>query len=143
MRCSCTSAPTCAVGTTYSWPYRPRCSARFRSFPLFRWARAEVARLVELIADDAAARHCPRRAVASALVSLAGAGVPAAALGAGGPTVLARVNRMLTPAQPLGRLRVLAAGTSVALLLTIPVVLAAAPAVGALVMDYCPLPLPA
>ncbi len=44
-----------------------------------RWAREEQARLLEMIADDDAARHGDRLSVAGALIRLAGGAVPAAA----------------------------------------------------------------
>jgi Zn-dependent protease with chaperone function len=65
--------------------------------PLFGWAERQVAHLLELRADDAAARVHGRRAVASALVALvcAGATTPAGALGAAGGHVRTRVERLI------------------------------------------------
>lgn len=65
-------------------------------------ARRDVARLVEMLADDKASAGRPRRSVATALVALAGAATPTGALAAGGPAALARVRRLLAPAAPLG-----------------------------------------
>jgi len=42
-----------------------------------RWAREEQARLLEMIAEDDAARHGDRLSVAGALIRLAGGAVPA------------------------------------------------------------------
>lgn len=81
-------------------------AALARAFPVvpaFRAAQAELGRLVELHADDVASRGSDRITVATALVRLAEAAVPAPALGAGGPTAVARVRRLVAPAQPLGR----------------------------------------
>jgi len=110
--------------------------------PAFRYAAAEVDRLVEMLADDAATRRCDRWTVATALVALAEAQAPRAALAAGGPTALARVRRLVGPAAPLGVARSTAIVTVVAAALFLPVVVAAAPAVAAAGADYCLITLP-
>src|SRR5450755_4895951 len=51
--------------------------------PFFGVAARQIAYLVEVAADDAAARRAPRLTVAAALLAVAAAGVPAGALGAG------------------------------------------------------------
>lgn len=103
----------------------------FPFVPAFRWANDEVARLVELLADDAAARRCQRDALAGALGALAaepGLGaVPAVSLGATGPAVSGRVRRLLGPVPPLTRWAVTFWGAASLALLAIPV-LGAAPA---------------
>ena len=68
--------------------------------PLFGWAEQQVGHLLELRADDAAARLHGRQMVASALVALvcAGTTTPAGALGASGGRVRARVERLMRPA---------------------------------------------
>ncbi len=53
--------------------------------------------LAELAADDAAARHHDRGDLAAAVVILAKAGVRTAALTAGGPAAVARIQRLLAP----------------------------------------------
>ncbi|MFI5615456.1 M56 family metallopeptidase [Amycolatopsis sp. NPDC051903] len=74
---------------------------------LFTSGSAEVARLLEMCADDAAARAHGRRTVLQALVALAGAApVPAGALGASGVGVLARAERLAAPADLSRRVRV-------------------------------------
>ena len=79
----------------------PFC-ALARAFPrsrLVRQARATVALLVEMLADDRALRQRPARELATALlrVGASGAGrVPAGALAAGDDEVVARVTRLLT-----------------------------------------------
>ena len=70
----------------------------FPFVPLFREAATVVPSLVEMAADQRAVRRSDRRSLASALVRLADASVPAGALGAGGPTVSDRVRWLLTPA---------------------------------------------
>ena len=109
----------------------------FPNIPLLRIAVLEVTRLVEMLADDVAARRSDRTLVATALVMLAEATTPEAALAAGGPTALARVSRLLAPANPLGRVRTAGGFGLVAMTLLAPVVIAAAPAVAAIAMSWC------
>lgn len=69
-----------------------------RAFPrvrLFAAGARQIARLVELCADDAAARRTGPRPVAEALLALTSAG-PGGALAAGGMDALARAHRLLT-----------------------------------------------
>ena len=79
----------------------PFC-ALARAFPrsrLVRQARATVALLVEMLADDRALRQRPARELATALlrVGASGAGrAPAGTLAAGDDEVVARVTRLLT-----------------------------------------------
>jgi len=115
----------------------------FPVVPLFTAARAELARLVELAADDAASRRHERLSVAAALAVLAGAGSPAAGLAAGGPTALGRVRRLLQPARPLGTARTMLGAVLVAAVLLTPVAVAAEPILAVTHVLYCPLPLPA
>ncbi|HJZ08957.1 MAG TPA: M56 family metallopeptidase, partial [Trebonia sp.] len=106
--------------------------------PLMRDAEEQVARLVELHADDAAARGRDPRLLATALVLLATAGSPAPALAAGAIDSVQRIHRLLAPAQPLGRARrQLLRATAAALALT-PVLLALTPAVLALALGRLP-----
>jgi Zn-dependent protease with chaperone function len=102
--------------------------------PLMRDADAQVARLVELHADDAATRAHDPGLLAAALVVLATGASPAPALAAAATDVLQRIHRLLRPAEPLSRVRrQLLRGTAAALALT-PVLLALAPAVVALAL---------
>ena len=73
--------------------------------PLMRDAEVQVARLVELDADDAATRACDPRLLATALVVLAIAGSPVTALAAGATDSVQRIHRLLGPGEPLGRAR--------------------------------------
>ena len=73
--------------------------------PLMRDAEEQVARLVELHADDAATRARDPRLLATALVVLATAASPAPALAAGATDSVQRIHRLLGPAEPLGRAR--------------------------------------
>jgi bla regulator protein blaR1 len=106
--------------------------------PLMRDAEEQVARLVELHADDAAARGRDPRLLATALVLLAAAPSPASALAAGATDSVQRIRRLLGPGEPLGRARRrLLRGAAVALAL-IPVLLALTPAVVALALGKLP-----
>jgi Zn-dependent protease with chaperone function len=114
----------------------------FPRVPAFRDAHRELARLVEMLADDVAARRNDRVTIATALVRLAEASTPVAALGAGGNTSLARVRRLVAPAQPLGTARSILAAVAAAALLATPVAVVAAPAVLAAAADLCPIDFP-
>lgn len=107
---------------------------------VLRHAREEVTRLVEIAADDAASRDHPRHTIAWALVTLAEAASPPAALAAGGPTTVARIRRLLAPPRPLGALRTAAGSAAVVLLVMAPIVMAVTPGVIAVVTTYCPYP---
>jgi len=77
-------------------------AATFPGVPLFTQGPAEVARLAEMCADDAAARHSSRPTLVAALLAM-GTGtpvqaLPAAALAATGGAVTARVQRLTEPA---------------------------------------------
>jgi Zn-dependent protease with chaperone function len=110
--------------------------------PAFRWANDDVTRLVELIADDAAARQCERQDLAAALVVLAADSrplVPAAAFAASGPAVAVRVKRLLGSGQGLGRRA--GAGWLLAFLLLLAVpLLAVSPALAGAtdLLSHCP-----
>ncbi|MGV9770621.1 M56 family metallopeptidase [Streptosporangium sp. NPDC003464] len=109
----------------------------FPRLPLFARAKGEVARLIELLADDIAARRHRRIHIASALVRLATGRAPAFALGAGGETALTRVRRMLNPAAPLGRRERLAGLAAVVLLLAGPVTVAVEPGLRSFLAHHC------
>jgi beta-lactamase regulating signal transducer with metallopeptidase domain len=107
----------------------------FPRVPLLRDAAAAVPQLVEMAADDAAGSRTGRSPVAAALVTLAAATPPAAALGAGGAGSVARVQRLLRPATPLGR-----AGTAGTLIVTLTFL--AAPAIAAVAPAWAAGPMP-
>ncbi|HEY3878422.1 MAG TPA: M56 family metallopeptidase [Trebonia sp.] len=113
-------------------------AAAFPRVPLFSAGAAEVTRLAEMSADDAAARSAGRRTVAAALLALAtGTSVPdapAAPASAGPSAVLAaaehavpaRVDRLLAPSRPAVAARAAALLAAVtALLALVPPLLAA------------------
>ncbi|MEV6868701.1 M56 family metallopeptidase [Streptosporangium subroseum] len=112
-------------------------SRAFPHLPLFVRARGEVARLIELLADDVAARHHPRIHIAAALVRLATGRAPAFMLGAGGETALTRVRRMLSPAAPLRRRERIAGLAAVAFLLAGPAAVAAIPGLSSFLAHHC------
>jgi Zn-dependent protease with chaperone function len=71
----------------------------FPGVPLLAQAEGQLGVLAEMTADDTAARGHRRDDLAAALVILAGAGPRPAALTAGGPAAMIRLERMLTPPQ--------------------------------------------
>ncbi|WP_449406871.1 M56 family metallopeptidase [Microbacterium maritypicum] len=113
-----------------------------RAFPgvgAFRESHAALERLVEMQADDTAARHGSRLTVATALVRLGEhAMTPSAALGAGGASAVDRVRRLVAPARPLGARKALMATLATGALLVLPLFLAVAPASAAGAMPPCP-----
>jgi Zn-dependent protease with chaperone function len=106
--------------------------------PLMQDAEEQVARLVELHADDAAIRARDPRLLATALVVLATAASPASTLAAGATDSVQRIHRLLGPNQPLGRARRQLLRASAAALALTPVLLALAPAVVALALGKLP-----
>ncbi|MGH3298757.1 MAG: M56 family metallopeptidase [Trebonia sp.] len=72
----------------------------FPRVPLFAQAEPELRRLAEMAADDAAARRQGRDQLAKALVILSKAAARPAALAAGGPAAVARIQRLLDPPRP-------------------------------------------
>lgn len=111
----------------------------FRRVPLFHVACEQTELLVEMLADDAAARRQTQQTVASALLTLGEQRVQLGVLAAGGPSVAGRAERLLSPDHPLGVLARAATLTAVAVALTVPVAVAVAPAAAAAAIDYCPL----
>jgi Zn-dependent protease with chaperone function len=114
----------------------------FPLLPLLRDAEAQVARLVELHADDTASRAADPRALATALVLLATPvqATPAPALAAAATDAVQRIHRLIGPAEPLGRLRRHVLGASAAALALAPVLMALTPAVVALALGRVPAP---
>lgn len=116
--------------------------AAFPFVPALRYAKAEVSRLLEMVADDAAAGSNDRITLATALIRLAEGAVPAGTLGAGGDSAVARVRRLAAPSNPLGRIRMVLTLSGVAVLAVTPVLLAAAPALAVSLAGYCPVGFP-
>ena len=110
----------------------------FPGVTAFREARGTLGRLVEMLADDNAARRSDRLTVATALVRLAEHGMtPVTALGAGGESALSRVRRLVAPARPLGTGRTAIATVATGALLVLPLFFAIAPASAAGTMPPC------
>ena len=107
----------------------------FPFIPLMRDAAGQVARLAEMHADDAATAGRDARPLATALVVLASAGAgPAPARAAAGTDAVHRIQRLLAPAEPLGRVRRHLLRTAAAGLALVPLLLALTPAVVALAL---------
>ena len=102
--------------------------------PLMRDIDMQVARLVEMHADDAAARTNQPRSLATALVVLATSASPGPVLAAAATDSVQRVQRLLRPPEPLGTVRLRVLRTAAASLALTPIVLAIAPAVLALAL---------
>ncbi|WP_328747217.1 M56 family metallopeptidase [Streptomyces sp. NBC_00285] len=110
----------------------------FPRVPLFRTAEAEIARLVEMRADDMAAARSGRLTTAAALLAVAGGRAPAVALAAGGSTASRRVRRLIEPCRPLSRLRIVAGSLTAAVALAVPLLVVGGPAAAATQSNYCP-----
>lgn len=84
---------------------------------LFTTAASEVAKLLEICADDAAVRkHNPRTVLGALLTLSVGAAIPTGALGATGVGVLARAERLAEPPSPAKRARTRALLSGITLL---------------------------
>ena len=106
--------------------------------PLTRVADAQITRLVEMHADDAATADRNTGPLATALVILAGASGPTPGLAAAATDAVQRIQRLLRPAEPLSRLRRRLLGAGAAVLALTPVLLALTPAVVALALGRVP-----
>jgi Zn-dependent protease with chaperone function len=125
-----------------------RISRRALPFlPLMRDAEAQVERLVELHADDAATQVRDPASLATALVVLASASAsarapvpaaPAPVLASAATDAVQRIHRLLRPAEPLGRSRQLLLRAATAALVLGPMAMALAPAVLALALGRVP-----
>ena len=108
----------------------------FPHVPLFAAAASQISCLVEMAADDAAARRAHRLTLAGALLTLAAARVPAGALGAGGTTAAQRIRRLIDSPRPASRGR--RAATSVLALIAAPAVAFSVPALALMTISPCP-----
>lgn len=115
-----------------------------RAFPgiaLFAVAAQQTARLVELAADDCAAKDVGRVTVASAIVRLAAMQAPRSALAmadcATTGVTATRVSRLLAPGRPVPRRRLGVAMAALVGVLGAPLAVTLAPAVGATISHLC------
>lgn len=114
----------------------------FPLVPLFRLSRQEIARLVELVADDVAAGQSNRSALAAALLRVAAGRAPAGGLAANGGAVTRRVQRLLAPRDSLGLMMRALVGLLATSALVGPVLLVLWPVLGLVAGLYghvCPL----
>ena len=111
-----------------------------RAFPfvsLFGVAAKEIGTLLEMVADDRAARGDDRLELAAALIRLAQGPQTAGTMAANGGAAVERVQRLLagSPRLPDPSRWWIAAGAAV--LAVAPLFLAAAPALESALLDYC------
>jgi Zn-dependent protease with chaperone function len=106
--------------------------------PLARDAAIQIARLIEMHADDAATGARDGEVLATALVALASTASPAPGLAAAATDAVQRIQRLLGPAEPLGRVRRQLLGAGAGALALAPVLLALTPAVVALALGRVP-----
>lgn len=114
-----------------------------RAFPrvrLFTVAAVQTKQLIELLADDAAARQVGRINVASAIVSLAEMRAPSAALAMAQDAAALRVERLLAPGPPMAAWRHRLGASSALSITVMPVFLAAYPTLCAALSDLCGIP---
>lgn len=109
----------------------------FPGVPLMSAAAREATRLLEMCADDAAARRHGRNAVAGALRALSAVDSPAGSLAASGADVQARIARLQDAG---GRTAVPALATAVTLLALGPLIALVGPLVAAAWSGYCAVP---
>lgn len=115
--------------------------ALHRSIPRLACVRighSELARLVEMRADDIALRTNDRIMLARALVNLAQGHTPAGALGASGAALL-RLQRLTKPPRPIGWTAYVLAVSVATVLFAVPMLIVAEPAVVVAMMHYCPI----
>jgi hypothetical protein len=110
----------------------------FPRIPFFAAAASQVSCLVEMAADDAGARRAHRLTLAGALLTVAGARVPAGALGAGGTAGAQRIQRLIDSPRPASRGR--RAANSALAVIAVPLMAFSAPALAAVAISHCPPP---
>ncbi|GAA1439315.1 M56 family metallopeptidase [Nocardiopsis tropica] len=100
----------------------------FPGLALFRAVSEETARLLELVADDAAASSTHRLVAAEAMLNVAGQPSPAGAFAAGGSGTGNRVRRLIAGVHPFGRARTALVSAATAALLALPIGIFTGPA---------------
>lgn len=112
-------------------------SCAFPWVAVLRLAHRETQDLVELLADDAAVRRHSPAHLATALVRLAEAQTPNAALGIGGRLALARVHRLQRVREPLRRRQRVALLLAITAIVITPTAVAVQPAAAASATNHC------
>jgi Zn-dependent protease with chaperone function len=107
----------------------------FPGIRLFAAGAAQIGYLVEVAADDAAVRRTHRLTLAGALLALAGARVPAEALGAGGTAMAQRIRRLIEPPRPASAAR---RAATPAVMAAASVLAFAVPAIALIAISRCP-----
>lgn len=102
--------PFIALGATFPW------------LPAVRTAQEQVLLLVEVLADDRAARRHDARLLASALGKLGSTSAPRGGMGVTGPEAVVRVERLLSPPEPLSAGALLLVLTASAATFALPVI---------------------
>ncbi len=115
-------------------------ASAFSVLKVFTTAASEIARLVELRADDIAAAHTDRLTVAEALLTVGtranGQPLPALAL-VSQNNAAARIRRLIPPSNPLGRRQTAVGSFALAALILLPFLLLGGPALAATSSDFC------
>jgi Zn-dependent protease with chaperone function len=106
--------------------------------PITRNAATQIARLIEMHADDTATGAQDGAVLATALVALASTAMPAPGLAAAATDAVQRIQRLLSPVEPLGWTRRLLLRAGAGTLVLTPAVLALAPAAVALALGRIP-----
>ena len=127
LRCRHHWALTWAVGLNKAFPF----------VPAFRGAAEHVPLLIEMHADDAAARVSGRRALASALVNMAESRAPASTMAISGAGVLARVQRLGSARRKIGPAGIASLLGLAVVMSAAPVLSLMAPAAESALRDHC------
>jgi Peptidase family M48 len=113
-------------------------AAAFPFVPAFRHGHERVTHLVELLADDVAAKTASRLKAAEALLALSAPALAAPlVLGAGGSATGTRIRRLLRASAPLSRPRAMAGTVTLAAALAFPFLALSGPAL-TLIGSHCP-----
>ena len=109
----------------------------FPRVPAFRHGHERVTHLVELLADDEAAKTTSRLKAAEALLALSAPALAAPlALGAGGSATGARIRRLLRASAPLSRPRAMAGMVALTVVVAFPFLALSGPAL-TLIGSHC------
>jgi Zn-dependent protease with chaperone function len=112
-------------------------AAAFPRVPAFGCGHERVMHLVELLADDVAAKTSSRLTAAEALLALSAHALAAPlALGAGGSATGTRIRRLLRASAPVSRRRALAGMVTLAAVLAFPFLVLSGPAL-TLIGTHC------